>query len=47
MPPLSLRPQEKARLDFTFPTRLRLGPQISASILELECDFDVAYEATA
>ena len=45
--PLSLKPQEKARLDLTFPARLRLGPQTPAGGLEFQCDFDVAYEATA
>jgi len=44
--PLSLKPQEKARLDLTFPARLRLGPQTPAGGLEFQCDFDVAYEAT-
>jgi hypothetical protein len=44
--PLSLKPQEKARLDLSFPARLRLGPQTPAGGLEFQCDFDVAYEAT-
>jgi hypothetical protein len=44
--PLSLKPPEKARLNLTFPARLRLGPQTPTGGLEFQCVFDVAYEAT-
>ena len=44
--PLSLKPQEKARLSLAFPARLRLGPQTPAGGLEFQCNFDIAYEAT-
>jgi hypothetical protein len=42
--PLSLKPQEKLRLELTFPAQLRLGPQTRASVLEFQCDFDVTLE---
>ena len=42
--PLSLKPQEKLRLELTFPAQLRLGPQTRAGVLEFQCDFDVTLE---
>ena len=44
--PLSLKPQEKLRLELTFPAQLRLGPQTRAGALEFQCDFDVTLEPT-
>ena len=43
--PLSLAPQEKVRLDLTFPAQLRLGPQTPAGAVEFPCDFDVTLKA--
>jgi len=42
--PLSLKPQEKLRLELMFPAQLRLGPQTRAGVLEFQCDFDVTLE---
>jgi hypothetical protein len=44
--PLSLAPQEKVRLDLTFPVQLTLGPQTPAGAVEFLCDFDVTLEST-
>jgi hypothetical protein len=44
--PLSLKPQEKLRLELTFPAQLRLGPQTRAGVLEFQCDLDVTLEPT-
>ena len=41
---LSLKPQEKLRLELTFPAQLRLGPQTRAGVLEFQCDVDVTLE---
>ena len=44
--PLSLAPQEKVRLDLTFPVQLTLGPQTPAGAVEFLFDFDVTLEST-
>ena len=43
--PLSLAPQEKVRLELTFPVQLTLGSQTPAGAVEFLCDFDVTLES--
>ncbi|MAB86406.1 MAG: hypothetical protein CML51_03720 [Rhodobacteraceae bacterium] len=44
--PLSLAPQEKVKLDLTFPAQLTLGAQTPTGAVKFLCDFDVTFDST-